>query len=52
VLKTNEAVAILSRLGEKGILNKSALKEINKDIKDFLKDSQEANIPINKNYMF
>lgn len=37
-MKTNDAEAILTRLGEKGILNKSVLKEINKDILDFLKD--------------
>lgn len=40
-MKTVEAAAILSRLGEKGILSKITLKEINKDISDFLKDKPE-----------
>lgn len=38
-MKTGEAVAILSRLGEKGILSKNAYKEINKDISVFLNDN-------------
>ena len=37
-MKTGEAAAILSRLDEKGILNKYALKEIIKDINSFLED--------------
>ena len=41
-MKTNEAVDILRRLGEKGILDRSSLKEINKDISIFLKDTAEA----------
>lgn len=40
-MKTGEAAAILSRLGEKGILSKSAFKEINKDITAFLKEHPE-----------
>jgi len=40
-MKTIEAAAILSRLGEKGILSKITLKEISKDISDFLKDQPE-----------
>ncbi len=40
-MKSNKAVAILSRLGEKGILGKSAVAEINKDIYNFLKDNPE-----------
>lgn len=35
-MKTDDAVAILSRLGEKGILGEPALTEINRDIFDFL----------------
>ncbi len=37
-MKKNDAVSLLSRLGEKGMLNKPALKEINEDIRKFLKD--------------
>jgi len=41
-MKTVKAAAILSRLGEKGILNKNTLKEIHKDITIFLKDQPES----------
>lgn len=44
MLKTLRAVEILTRLSEKGILGKSILKEINKDIQYFL---EEENIKDN-----
>ncbi len=38
-MNKNDAVAILSRLEEKGILGETALKEINNDIFDLLKEN-------------
>ncbi len=40
-MKTIDAGAVLSRLMEKGIRDKPAIKEINKDIIKFLKDQNE-----------
>jgi len=48
-MKTIEAAAILNRLGEKGILNKTTLREITKDISAFLKDRPEENRDIKGN---
>lgn len=39
-MKKNEAFAVLSRLEEKGILGKSTLREINKDIAGFLSEEE------------
>lgn len=42
MMNMNDAEAILSRLGEKGILSKTTFKEINRDISVFLKDHREG----------
>lgn len=40
-MKKKEAFAVLTRLGEKGFLGKSTLKEITKDIACFLAEEEE-----------
>lgn len=40
MLKTPDAFEILARLSEKGILGRSTLREINKDIATFLEEEE------------